>query len=53
MVTLKDIQEFLEPKKMAIAGASRNPKKFGGTIVTEAIKSGYELFPVHPDASEI
>jgi hypothetical protein len=53
MVTLKDIQEFLEPKKLAIAGASRNPKKFGGTVVTEMVKRGYKLFPVHPDADEI
>jgi hypothetical protein len=53
MVTLKDIQEFLEPKKLAIAGASRNPKKFGGTVLTEMAMRGYELFPVHPDAAEI
>jgi predicted CoA-binding protein len=53
MNTLQEIQEFLEPKKLAIAGASRNPKKFGGTVVTELIKKGFELFPVHPVATEI
>jgi len=53
MTTLKDIQDFLGPKKLAIAGASRDPKKFGGTILTELAKRGYELFPVHPEAEEI
>jgi len=53
MVTLNAIQDFLEPKKLAIAGASRNPKKFGGTVVTELKKRGYELYPVHPEADEI
>ena len=53
MNTLQEIQEFLMPKKLAIAGASRNPKKFGGTVMTELSKKGFELFPVHPVATEI
>ena len=53
MTTLKEIQDFLGPKKMAFAGASRNPKKFGGTILAELTKRGYELYPVHPEAMEI
>ena len=53
MTTLKEIQDFLQPKKLAIAGASRNPKKFGGTVITELSKRGYELFPVHPSAESI
>jgi uncharacterized protein len=53
MNTLKEIQEFLQPKKLAIAGASRNPKKFGGTILRELKNKGFELFPVHPEAKEI
>lgn len=53
MTTLTDIQEFLAPKKLAIAGASRNPKKFGGVIFSELLKRGFELHPVNPNATEI
>ena len=40
MTTLNEIQAFLQPKKLAIAGASRNPKKFGGTVLSEMMKRG-------------
>jgi len=53
MNRLVEIQEFLEEKKLVIAGASRNPKKFGGVVFKELKKRGYELFPVHPEAAEI
>lgn len=44
MTTLNDITEFLAPKKLAIAGASRNPKKFGGIVFTELKKKGLRTF---------
>ena len=53
MVTLTKIKEFLEPKKMAFAGASRNPKKFGAIVFKELKDRGFELFPVHPEADLI
>ena len=53
MTTLNDIQKFLEPKKMAIAGASRDPKKFGGAVFRELKDKGFELYPVNPNADEI
>lgn len=53
MTTLTDIQGFLAPKKMAIVGASRNPKKFGGIIFSEMLNRGFELHPVNPLATEI
>ena len=53
MTTLNEIQKFLEPKKMAIAGASRNPKKFGGAVFKELKEKGFELYPVNPNADEI
>ena len=53
MTTLNDITEFLAPKKLAIAGASRNPKKFGGIVFAELKKRGFELFPVNPNAQDI
>ncbi len=53
MTTLNEIQDFLEPKKFAVAGASRNPKKFGGSVFKELKEKGYELYPVNPHADEI
>jgi len=52
-ITKKDIDIFLQPKKLAIAGASRNPKKFGYGIFKELLKNGYEVIPVNPNADEI
>jgi uncharacterized protein len=53
MNNLAEIKEFLSDKRLVIAGASRNPKKFGGVVFSELKKKGYELFPVHPEAVEI
>jgi hypothetical protein len=53
MNKLSEIEEFLRPKKLAIAGASRNPKKFGRIVFTELKNRGFELYPVHPKADEI
>jgi hypothetical protein len=53
MTTLNEIKQFLAPKKFAIAGVSRNEKKFGGAIFKELREKGFELFPINPNATEI
>lgn len=53
MATLNEIQKFLEPRKFAIAGASRNVKKFGGSVFQELIEKGFDLYPINPNADEI
>jgi hypothetical protein len=53
MVTLNQIQDFLAPRKMAMAGVSRNPKKFGGAIFKGLKEKGFELYPINPNAEEI
>jgi len=53
MVTLNEIHKFLEPRKFAVAGASRNIKKFGGSVFKELIDNGFELYPINPNADEI
>ena len=53
MVTKELIQNFLAPKKMAIAGVSRDPKKFGYTVYEELSKKDYELYPINPNADTI
>ncbi|MBN2212933.1 MAG: CoA-binding protein [Bacteroidales bacterium] len=51
--TKKNIENFFEPRKLAVAGASRNPRKFGHGIFKELVKRGYEVIPVNPRADEI
>lgn len=53
MATLNEIRDFLAPKKFAIAGVSRNEKKFGGAIFKELKEKGYEIYPVNPNADKI
>lgn len=53
MVTKKMIDDFLAPKKLVMAGVSRNPKKFGYTAFKHLIDNGYEVIPINPNTSEI
>jgi uncharacterized protein len=47
------IAAFLAPRKLALAGVSRNPKKFGYIVFKDLKDKGYELYPVNPEADEI
>lgn len=47
--TLKDIEEFLSGDSFAIAGVSRNNKKFGNVIYNEMKTKGYKVLPVNPN----
>jgi predicted CoA-binding protein len=47
-----EIEEFLSQKNIAVAGVSRNEKKFGNYIFNELSKKGYDVFPVHPVLEE-
>lgn len=49
----KEIEDFVQSKRIAVMGASRDPKKFGNAVVTELKQKGYEVFLVHPEAKEI
>ncbi len=53
VVTIDQIRQFLAPKKLAVVGASRNPKKFGGTVMQELKDKAFELYPVNPNADSI
>jgi predicted CoA-binding protein len=48
MVTKKIIEEFLGPRKLAIAGVSGNSKKFGYLVFRDLKANGYEVYPVNP-----
>jgi uncharacterized protein len=49
----KTIESFLEPRKMAIAGVSRDPKKFGNVVFRDLKERGFDLYPVHPQVTEM
>ena len=49
----KNIQEFIDGKRIAVLGASRSGKKFGNSAATELRQRGYEVYLVHPEAQEI
>ena len=47
------IEEFINCKRIAVVGMSRNGKKFGNIVAKELKGKGYEIYPVHPVAGEI
>jgi uncharacterized protein len=53
MVTLQQIEEFFGSEPIAMAGVSRNPKKFGFAAFKELKEKGMNIIPVNPNADEI
>lgn len=53
MADLKNVEEFLKEKKLAIVGVSRTPHKFGNSVVKELGAKGYKFYPIHHSAEEI
>jgi len=49
----QSIEQFLAPKKLAIAGVSHDPKKFGNTVYRELKEKGYEVYPINPNLDQI
>ncbi len=45
--------EFIESKTVAIAGVSRERKKFGNYVFRKLKEKGYEVLPLNPNAVEI
>lgn len=50
---LETIEDFLAQKRIAMIGASRNPKDFSAALFEELQKRGYEVIPINPKATEI
>lgn len=53
MATQRQIEEFLGSEPIALAGVSRNPKKFGFAAFRELKVKGMNIIPVNPHAEEI
>jgi len=50
---MKDVTRFLSAGKYAIAGVSRDPKKFGNVLFKDLLKKGMDVVPINPNASSI
>jgi len=50
---MKDVARFLAAGKYAVAGVSRDPKKFGNVIFKTLLKKGMDVVPVNPNADTI
>lgn len=47
------IDSFLDSKNLAIAGVSRNKRKFGNVIYKTLKEKGFQVTPINPVAEEI
>src|ERR1700680_4795864 len=48
-----NVAEFLSGKRFAVAGVSRQPQQAANAIFLKLRGSGFEVFPVNPNATEI
>lgn len=46
------VAEFLRGKRFAVAGVSRHPGQAANAVFRKLRDSGYEVFPVNPNATE-
>jgi len=53
MIELATIESFLSPKKLAIIGVSRNPKKFGRQVYDTLKEKGFTVYGVNPNAENL
>jgi predicted CoA-binding protein len=51
--TPEQIARFLSGRRFAVAGVSRSPSQAANAIFRKLRDSGYEVFPVNPNASEV
>jgi predicted CoA-binding protein len=51
--TIKQIDDFLALRRIAVVGVSRNPKEISNTLWQEFRQRRYDAVPVNPAASEI
>ncbi|RPJ73162.1 MAG: CoA-binding protein, partial [Alphaproteobacteria bacterium] len=52
-VNKKQVGRFFEVKRLAMAGVSKDPNKFGNRIFNDLQKNGYTILPVNPKYESI
>jgi len=53
VTSMQQIHDFLDLKRFAFVGVSRQPKDFSRMLFREFVARGYQAVPVNPDANEI
>lgn len=54
MVRMNDaVRDFLDQKRIAVAGVSRSGKQPANLVYRKLRDNGYQVFPVNPKASEV
>jgi len=53
MASMQPIHDFLELKRFAFVGVSRQPQDFSRMLFREFLARGYQAVPVNPDAADI
>jgi uncharacterized protein len=53
MTTLADVRAFLDCRRFALVGVSRNPRDFSRILFREFRQRGYDVVPVNPGVAEI
>jgi len=51
--TIKQVDDFLALKRIAVVGVSRNPKEISNTLWQELRQRRYDAIPVNPATTEI
>ena len=53
MSSMEQIQDFLDHKRIALVGVSRQPNDFSRSMFREFLNRGYDMVPVNPDLPEV
>jgi len=53
MTTLHQIDDFLQRKRLAVVGVSRDPKDFTRSLFNELRRRNYDVVPVNPGVTEV
>jgi len=51
--TIAEVRDFLNQRRIALVGLSRDPKDFSRMLFREMCNRGYDMVPVNPAASEL
>jgi predicted CoA-binding protein len=50
---MEQIQDFLDHKRIALVGVSRQPTDFSRSVFREFLNRGYDMVPVNPDVLDV
>ena len=53
MSSLPEIRQFLDRRRFAMVGVSRDPKDFSRSLFREFRQRGYDVVPVNPGVAEV